>query len=151
MTNQVLVSQHLATKAVMSASTSQGRLLAFDGSLLHGVIPGKGSHSGTRRVTLMLAFWKRIRVRPSATPGAARPYPFPTANEASSQAAGSGGSECWNALLARPPSPSSIPEDRPTPISRHPIPLDRVYETLDGQKWTKAMGFPEYDQVYQGF
>lgn len=150
-TNQALVSQHLATKAVMSVSTSPGRLLAFDGSLLHGVIPGKGSHSGTRRVTLMLAFWKRIRIRPGDTPGAARPYPFPTSPPASGDDA-----DCWNELLVRSSHLKNDADDRsmlqrPTPIPRDPIPLDRVYETLDGQKWTKAMGFPEYDQVFQGF
>ena len=148
-TNQALVSQHLATKAVMSVSTSPGRLLAFDGSLLHGVIPGKGSHSGTRRVTLMLAFWKRIRVRPGDKPGAARPYPFPVSPPDDD-------ADCWNELLVRSSPPKKDADvrsmlQRPTPIPRDPFPLDRVYETLDGQKWTKAMGFPEYDQVFQGF
>jgi len=141
-TNQTLHSRHMATKAVMSIATSPGRLVAFDGKLLHGVIPGKGGHSGSRRVTLMLAFWKRIRIRPSETPGAARPYPFPTSASAPT--------DRWNNLLVRP-STVTAQNPRPVPVSRNPLPLDRVYETLDGDKWTKAMGFPEYDQVYQGF
>ena len=40
----------------------ENRVLAFDGQLLHAVVPGRGpSRSPTaRRVTLMIAFWDKL-------------------------------------------------------------------------------------------
>lgn len=148
-TNQTVVSRHLASHAVICHNSSPGRVVAFDGTLLHGVIPGKGSHTGSRRVTLMLAFWKRIRVRPNEQPGAARPFPLATSSTQPDDHPNN-----WNILLIRPPPPKQQNGDGDGVVAmkeQQPIPLDRVYETLDGQKWTKDMGFPEYDQVFQGF
>ncbi|CAB9514238.1 expressed unknown protein [Seminavis robusta] len=150
-TNQSLVSKNLATRAVLSHPSTPGRVVAFAGNLLHGVIPGKyspstdpttthnnntNSSSSHRRVTVMLAYWRRIRVRPSDKPGAARPFP-------------NKGDSPWSDLLVRPQSAND--NESPPPVEQHPIPIDHVYETLDGEPWTKAMGFPEYDQVFQGF
>jgi hypothetical protein len=89
-------------------SSKPSRLVCFDGSVLHGVIPGKGvipsssssssSSSNSkyqtknnnihhnqhqqkqrpRRVTLMMAFWKDIKIRPGTKPGSARPWPTTT-------------------------------------------------------------------------
>jgi hypothetical protein len=56
----------------------RNRLLAFGGNLLHGVVPGAGvvapAVSDKRRITFMVAFWKRIRVQDDPNPGAARPF-----------------------------------------------------------------------------
>jgi hypothetical protein len=57
----------------------RNRLLAFKGNLLHGVVPGAGtvaapSQSHPRRITFMVAFWKKIRVQDDPNPGAARPF-----------------------------------------------------------------------------
>ncbi|KAI8809551.1 hypothetical protein BJ742DRAFT_771028 [Cladochytrium replicatum] len=57
------------------------RYVVFDGSVLHGVIPGRGPAASrdARRVTFMVAFWADIRTRPvvDGTPGSARPFPGP--------------------------------------------------------------------------
>jgi hypothetical protein len=45
-----------------------GRLAAFDGSLLHGVLPGKASQAGNR-TTLVLAFWTAGRQPATGHPG----------------------------------------------------------------------------------
>ncbi|KAJ1552411.1 hypothetical protein HK405_011425, partial [Cladochytrium tenue] len=54
------------------------RYAVFDGSVLHGVIPGRACapFPAWRRVTFMVAFWDDIEEKdPSAGPGAARPFP----------------------------------------------------------------------------
>jgi hypothetical protein len=164
-TSQAIVSRHLASRGVLCHASTPGRVVAFEGNLLHGVIPGKasgscssgGSNNNCRRVTLMLAYWRRIRVRASKEPGAARPYPMDkddAKNKTKKTLCSS-----WHELLIRPLSEQDD-EDKTTTtqqkkmtaaVERDPIPIDHVYETLEGEPWTKAMGFPEYDQVYQGF
>ena len=55
----------------------RNRLLAFRGDLLHGVVPGAGSgsnHRKGRRVTFMVAFWKRITIQDKPGHGSARPF-----------------------------------------------------------------------------
>jgi hypothetical protein len=152
-TNQTLVTPHLASRGVLCHASTPGRVVAFEGNLLHGVIPGKasddnGSGDGNcRRVTLMLAYWRRIRVRPSQEPGAARPFPL-----ADADADATTKTTLWNELLVRPLSEQDEDaQQHKTAVEKNPIPIDHVYETLEGAPWTKAMGFPEYDQVYQGF
>jgi len=66
----------------------ENRYLLFDGTLLHGVVPGSGvvapeagasdhmSECSRRRVSLMVAFWPSIEQRSSPAPCAARPFPF---------------------------------------------------------------------------
>ena len=69
-----------------AALPAENRLLLFDGGLLHGVIPGRGSPQGAsgdgsthgraaRRISLMVAFWPSIRQRHGGRQGAARPIP----------------------------------------------------------------------------
>ena len=151
-TNQRLTSTHLATKGWL-AHPKPRRLVVFDGSVLHGVIPGKGvpslsstcgadgtRPSGTsRRVTLMLAFWKDIQVRDEPTPGSARPFPPMTKNQPR-----------WARELVS--SERAVLPERPKAMEViRPISLQTVYETLDGEPWTSDMGMPAYDQVFQGF
>jgi hypothetical protein len=153
-TNQRLSSTHLATKGWL-AHPQPRRLVVFDGGVLHGVIPGKGvpssitpsgskggdggGGSGSRRVTLMMAFWKEIQVRDEPTPGSARPFPRPSKNRPK-----------WaNQLLS---SKKTVSSERPNSLEvARPISLSTVYETLDGEPWTGDMGMPDYDQVFQGF
>jgi len=54
----------------------QNRLCVFNGSVLHGVVPGKGVCGGGERITLMFAFWDDVRVREKkGIPCAAMSYP----------------------------------------------------------------------------
>jgi hypothetical protein len=137
-TNQRLDSTYLATKGWL-AHPKPKRLIAFDGRVLHGVVPGKGlpQHKGGRRVTLMFAFWKEIQIRDEPTPGSARPFPTNT-----------------NIKWARALTDSSIPmkaSDNHDIEEQQPIELGAVYETLDGQAWKPKDGMIDYDQVFQGF
>jgi hypothetical protein len=55
----------------------RNRLLAFRGDLLHGVVPGAGvgpNHRKGRRVTFMVAFWRRLTLQDKPGHGTARPF-----------------------------------------------------------------------------
>jgi hypothetical protein len=140
-TNQRLASRNLAT-AGWICRAAKGRMVAFDGKVLHGVVPGKAcikqqnsEPNSNRRVSVMFAFWRKIRVRDSESgPGAARPFPI---------------QPLWAQQLRKPVESNAI---SPTPIAGKPIPLDHVYEsTLTGTPWTRKMGLPGYEQIFQGF
>jgi hypothetical protein len=150
-TNQRLTSTHLATKGWL-AHPQPRRLVIFDGGVLHGVIPGKGvpaacnsassaapTKNGDRRVTLMMAFWKDIQVRDEPTPGSARPFPRHSKDQPT-----------WVKELLS--SQKRVFAERPGCLEVvRPIALSTVYETLAGEPWTRDMGMPDYDQVFQGF
>jgi len=143
-TNQRLSSDHLATKGWLAHPKSR-RLVVFDGSVLHGVIPGKGVNAtGRRRVTLMMAFWKHIQIRMEPGPGSARPFPI-------QKSGGSGvASGTWAKTMSQ--DDVSVGTKRPSTLRETPpIALSMVYETLDGEPWNPSMGMPDYDQVFQGF
>ncbi|GAX28302.1 methyl-CpG-binding domain protein 4 [Fistulifera solaris] len=129
-TQQRVSSRALADTAWLCPAKSN-QLVVMDGKVLHGVVPGKGTAVG-RRVTLMVAFWKHIRVRD--TGAAARPFPW----EAS-----------WaQTLLQQVPAPDPTKELRATA----PIVVKGVYESVeDNRPWNRAMGLPEYDEIWQGF
>ena len=137
-TNQKLGDSQLATKGWM-AHAKRKRLVAFDGKVLHGVIPGKGvtEDKTNRRVTVMLAFWEHIQVREEPGFGSARPFP------------GSKFQEKWLQQLRNKFGANWDEQQKPKYAA--PIPLDHVYESLDGTPWTPQMGLPEYDEVFQGF
>jgi len=137
-TNQTLANTNLATKGWLCHPAKQ-RLVAFDGKVLHGVVPGKGVKTG-RRVTLMLAFWKNIRIRKGDGPGAARPFPQQGKDIPE-----------WLRLFQAKIPETDKREKEAAIVESLPIELDRVYETLAGEKWTRPMGMPEYDEVFQGF
>jgi len=156
-TNQRLASRHLATRGWMCPA-AVNRLLAFDGKVLHGVIPGKQqrqqspSHpsaptrsqtqpASARRVTVMLAFWRRIRVRgdnEEGRPGAARL--LPTQPE-------------WARQLRAPLAREATTTTATTmPVAKQPIQVTPVYESVpDGAPWTRQKGLPDYEQMFQGF
>ncbi|KAI9204353.1 uncharacterized protein BJ171DRAFT_474981 [Polychytrium aggregatum] len=76
-TNQRL-GDPLADKAWL-AFPKLNRYTVFDGSVLHGVIPGRSfrTNPDERRITFMVAFWESVEVIPSKEeiPGSARPFP----------------------------------------------------------------------------
>lgn len=137
-TNQRLDSTSLANKGWLSHPRTR-RLVAFDGRVLHGVVPGKGLSpcKGGRRVTLMFAFWKELQTRDDPTPGSARPFPISS-------------NEKWaRSLLDTSISvKASAQEDVE---EQQPVELDAVYETLDGRAWKPGDGMIDYEQVFQGF
>lgn len=141
-TNQTLDSDYLATRGWL-AHPKPRRLVAFDGRYLHGVIPGKGTSSkNSRRVTLMFAFWKELKVRRGLGPGSARPFPVKNmipewAKELTAQSE--------QHITGASQSQYQTCEETT------PIELDVVYETLDGKAWKKSKGMPSYDEVFQGF
>jgi methyl-CpG-binding domain protein 4 len=135
--------QCLATQGWLAHPKVQ-RLVAFDGRVLHGVVPGKGAHEG-RRVTLMLAFWKDICVRDEETPGSARP--FPTKKKTTLPPP-------WARGLTDPSIPVVVAGGAASSSSLEEVPpmeLKTVYETLDGEPWKPKYGMPDYEQVFQGF
>lgn len=76
-TTQTSTATSLAGKDGWLCQGKRNRLLAFQGNLLHGVVPGsasKSSHDTARRITFMVAFWERIRVQDDEGPGSARPF-----------------------------------------------------------------------------
>lgn len=144
-TNQTLESDHLATRGWLSHPKPK-RLVAFDGRYLHGVIPGKGvSTKDSRRVTLMFAFWKDLKVRRGLGPGSARPFPVKRGNKILPE---------WAKALTEPSGAFDFVEGESpykSCIETAPLGLDVVYETLDGKPWKKSKGMPSYDEVFQGF
>ena len=144
-TNQTLKDTKLANRGYLVHPKAR-RVVAFDGTVLHGVIPGKDFvEGGGRRVTLMLAFWNSIRIRPSSTPGAARP--FPKIDEDIPD---------WLKYLISYPkggkehSHHSNSKRQKQKLAK-PIVVDRVYESLEGNAWSQDQGMPEYDEMFQGF
>jgi len=136
-TNQTLKDRKLATRGWM-CHPKVGRLVAFDGKVLHGVVPGKGVGKG-RRVTLMFAFWRDIRIRDDGGYGAARSFPLHDSEGIS-----------WAREFLEPFSTIDITIDDQCVITK-PYEFHHIYENLDGEKWCSSMGFPTYDEVFQGF
>ena len=129
-TNQKLAHGQLATRGWISPAREK-RLVAFDGKVLHGVIPGKGRPGPGRRVTLMFAFWKKIKAREGQ--GAAQV--FDTDAD-------------WAKSLRRVVQRS---ENQFEPREVQPREIKPIYETLQGEAWNRDMGFPDYEKVFQGF
>eukprot|EP00933_Yihiella_yeosuensis_P018465 TRINITY_DN1513_c5_g1_i1.p1 TRINITY_DN1513_c5_g1~~TRINITY_DN1513_c5_g1_i1.p1 ORF type:complete len:447 (+),score=93.78 TRINITY_DN1513_c5_g1_i1:155-1342(+) len=92
-TDQTLAEKTLATKGWL-VFPKTGRLAAYTGDYLHGVVPGWGKSpmpecdaSGAsaaakprRRITWMIAFWQEIQMRPwgpDGLAGSSRPLPEP--------------------------------------------------------------------------
>jgi hypothetical protein len=113
-----------------------GRVAAFRGAYLHGVVGGHPAHLArrdARRKTLMIAFWEDVKIRPSLfeTPGTCRPLP------ASHPA--------WLAEMERP-----LAELEPVG-ARVPVPLFFVkpfFASTEGKELT-TMEMPPYESVFQ--
>ncbi len=136
----------------------------FDGSVLHGVLPGRGPAAapGARRVTLMVAFWRDLKLRPGDKPGAARP--FPGIDIAMGHAHDE---KPWPALFA--PLDSIAGGDCETEQEGHGLasikhaevlPVHTIWQDVDeaanvaaGCSCThgQVQGLPPYELCYQGF
>jgi hypothetical protein len=100
--------------------------------------------SNGRRVTVMFAFWRRIRLRDIGDDGklygAARLLPS---------------QPLWSQQLRRhlDSNSSNHDDDGTNTIATiiNPIHHDRVYETIGGTPWTRKMGMLEYHEIFQGF
>ncbi|KAJ3224318.1 hypothetical protein HDU81_008623 [Chytriomyces hyalinus] len=145
------------------------RLVVFDGSVLHGVIPGKGvcSDAGSdegRRTSFMIAFWDHVDIKPSPdnTPGSGRPFPYDVNKAVYTwpQLHQPNTNENW---------PGAVPENLHHVI---PAPLEGVWEAIGetvAEKESDAvqailteddlelgysksrLGLPNYNLVFQGF
>lgn len=84
-TDQRLEDKNLAAQGWL-LYPKEGRLAVYDGSVLHGVVPGHGkpppsAPADGRRVTFMVAFWRKIQTRPweaDGLAGSSRPLPDPS-------------------------------------------------------------------------
>ena len=144
--NQRLISRQAADKGWL-LSAKANRVVHMDGRVLHCVVPGNAlleskemarEHGDARRVSIMIALWRSIRIRDEAVPGAARPFPIEAA---------------WaKALTAPVPTVAVVDGDGSascTPVQC--LPLKHVFERVDdGLPWSREDGMPEYDQVFQG-
>lgn len=134
-TNQRKASRYPADKGWISHA-AVGRMTALDGRILHGVVPGRSTLDHQRRVSLMLAFWRRIKVRDEPTPGAARKFPV---------------DRPWAQTLREPALSSTAPEGWSSAENRaEPELLDYVFEDLNGKPWQTASGLPDYNCIFQG-
>lgn len=149
------------------------RLILMDGRVLHGVVPGKLSNGGggggncdsrdgadgnrsSHRVTVMLAFWKRIRCRRDEPGwGAARPFPsLPPRPDWASQlllATAVAGSPSDEGTTTPSPSEPRGASRVPGPVSVAPHPVSHSYERVpDGAPWKNGAPLPSYDRIFQG-
>ncbi len=120
-----------------SDAAQVGRVAAFRGAYLHGVVggpPAQRARPGARRKTLMIAFWEDVKIRPSLfeTPGACRPLPASRPP--------------WLAEMERPEAQLGPPAG-----SRAPVPLLFVkpfFASVHGRDLA-TMEMPPYDSVFQ--
>lgn len=131
-----------------------GRVAAFDGDVLHGVLPGVGApaDASLRRVTLMIALWDGLQVRPGSQPGAARPMPRDGgASSWLGHVACGGARDEWGARAA-----GDVLRDCATEV---PLPgVEPLWEDVDaaanaagGVALRQLTGVPPYSECFQGF
>uniref|UniRef100_A0A7S4AUS3 Uncharacterized protein n=1 Tax=Pseudo-nitzschia australis TaxID=44445 RepID=A0A7S4AUS3_9STRA len=200
---------HLSSVRGWLVPSKPARLVCFDGSVLHGVIPGKGTipttttgsstsihddddndnnnddddessssqpprdhhHRRPRRVTLMMAFWKDIKVRKGSKPGSARPWPKSAKAVDSTATNKTTTLPPWAIELNRTDIAGTSSKSKTTSKSLSKqqqwkdeteskvVPVHHVYELLDGRPVPKyhdegdddGYYMPEYDRVFQGF
>ena len=134
---------------------SAGRLLVFDGGVLHGVIPGRcpSPAPGQRRVTLMVAFWDGIDILPGDNPGASRPFPpldRPDTPDWASRLAAGPLREEWAADAVRERAHNA------QKVALRPLPrvwadADEQRNAADGVALAQLQGMPHYNACFQGF
>jgi hypothetical protein len=168
-TNQAFVSRKLADRGWL-AHPADNRIVMFDGSVLHGVIPGHGvpdqqlQHEGDggdgRRITLMIAFWKDAIARPGNSPGANRLFPqtCPTSTSTTSTIA-TATSYSWQHLLAPLlPHQSFSYADAPSPQEAIPIGVSQIWQDVNIDENKRNLCnvaalrlLPAYHLCFQGF
>jgi hypothetical protein len=149
------------------------RLTVFNGSVLHGVIPGHGvleapagryasQESSTRscsavvpafRVTFMVAFWDDIHIRPGIRQGAARPFPLLSDEQECVETASR-----WTSAVR----PISLPQTPPSSRTVLPTRVEPVWVAVQGaeasinssrkstQQRQKPFQLPPYEKCFQG-
>ena len=135
-TNQRL-SVHRAADRGWLAQPATNRIVLMDGRVLHGVLPTVHAQDHSQhRVTIMWAFWKRIRARNEETAGAARPFPRDSK---------------WAKDLRAQLKTSKEKNDPLSFVPVEPVHVPHVYESLpDGEPWTRQKGMPNYEEIFQG-
>lgn len=150
MTDQRLGDTELAQNGWL-AFPKRNRLVVFDGSVLHGVIPGRGYVGQRKRVTLMVALWEDIRIRKGDEPGAARPLP-----RVNQQTKSAPIPEWYEKLTTQDGKQKGKSTNATTEGLQHvpdqvePIRLGSVFTTSSGKN-IKEGRMPHYDTVFQGF
>uniref|UniRef100_A0A7S3VG20 Uncharacterized protein n=1 Tax=Chaetoceros debilis TaxID=122233 RepID=A0A7S3VG20_9STRA len=143
MTDQRLGDNELAQNGWL-AYPKKNRLVVFDGSVLHGVIPGRGFVGHRKRVTLMVALWKDIRIRKGKEPGAARPLPMlmrKRKDDATSMPE-------WFQYLTSKGDDKDVSKNTAKKVE--PERLGCVFSTRKGKPIREGQ-MPHYDTVFQGF
>ena len=130
---------------------SEGRLAAYDGTYFHGVIPGCGvapsSSDQLRRITFMVAFWRKIQVRPFGSDGLAgssRPVPDPAEVLKIGQR-----EYTWHQALSLP---LKTPHEQPDESTPRQVPLPGkapVWVTLEGDAVPDEAGLPDISACFQ--
>mmetsp|Transcript_20103 Transcript_20103/g.28814 ORF Transcript_20103/g.28814 Transcript_20103/m.28814 type:complete len:654 (-) Transcript_20103:234-2195(-) len=156
MTDQ-LISGPLASKGWLCHSKTN-RLMMFDASYLHGVLPGRGACpsmtiSPSRRLTFMVGFWKTIAATDRGLDHPGPGQPFPNISESN---------YTWPAemLPIEIATSSTISESRKDCPEVIPIPVSCVWEPIDcllsshseerASTRTSPVA-PSYNQCFQGF
>lgn len=123
------------------------RCLAFEGNIAHCVLPcPKRAPPGTRRLTLMIAFWdrlKRIRTFRGAGGHSLAAVRFPNYTEALR--------ESWALPFYGPiPPPASSLGSEPLPVPLPPPPTS-IWVPLSDTASALQIPLPPYDRCFQGF
>eukprot|EP00808_Paulinella_micropora_P016106 g33807.t1 len=143
-TDQAVTATRLATQGWLAAPAFN-RLVLFDGSVLHGVIPGRGvpdlaahmvGDNVPKRVSLMVSFWKELQRRPRDELQPCASQPFPNEHTVFT----------WPRLLPRRDEEWELPAARPTPVQT----LQHVWAPIKNSS-TQESEIPSYRVCYQGF
>ncbi len=127
---------------------AENRLVMFNASLLHGVIPGKGTNPNTnkRRLTFMIGFWRDIAAtqRGLDRPGPAQYFPDPARTRFT-----------WPTSM----KPCHFPDDTShtsAEVKVVPQDIDNIWEPIDidervgANLLVKGINVP-YSLIWQGF
>lgn len=134
-----------------------GRVVSFDGSVLHGVVPGRGEGpaavpSSARRITWMVAFWDEIKERPfgvwDGLGGSSRPLP-----DLGGPATFGSHTYTWQQQLRLPDTwaassaPAMCQKVDPTPVTTFKDVWCRV--GAEEAKGSSTPHFPHYSDCFQ--
>uniref|UniRef100_A0A7S4BN54 Uncharacterized protein n=1 Tax=Chrysotila carterae TaxID=13221 RepID=A0A7S4BN54_CHRCT len=181
----LITEQHAASRPPRLAAAGwavhphENRAVIFNGSLLHAVIPGRGSPTADdetggrgalkRRVSLMVAFWSSIRERPGEVPASARPFPYEAASSPANDFGDGGGilsaRNSWPRLFDWPPgedeggeggllhrSNAASTTSTSKPASNAFWRVEPIWEPVSKHGDVKLpMSMPAYEQCFQGF
>lgn len=109
------------------------RLVAFDATYLHGVVPGKGfaNNLHDRRVTFMVGFWDSITVQTGPGIGASRNTPYESK---------------WSQEMSMSNNVTTSDEIHQV----NPSTVESVWESAKGETLID-LKLPPYEQCFQGF